>query len=57
MQAHPHINVFLVSFNKEAVDILSLGKLFPQKIFIKVNRLGLKIAFEYPFCSLSSILT
>ena len=35
MQAHSHINVLLVSFNKEAVNTLSLGKLFVQKSFIK----------------------
>ena len=57
MQAHPHNNVFLVSFNKEAVNILFLGKLFVQKIFIKVNRIPFMIAFDYPFCSLLSILS
>ena len=49
MQAHPHINAFLVSFNKEAVNILFLGKFFVQKKFVKVIRLLLMIAFDYPF--------
>ena len=57
MQAHPHNNIFVVSFNKEPVNLLFLGKLFVQKIFIKKNRLSLRIAFDYPFCSLLSILT
>ena len=58
MQAHPHINVFPLSFNKEAVNILFLAKLFVQKIFIKVkDSLPLRIAFDYPFCSVLSILT
>ena len=57
MQAHPHINVVLVLFNKEAVNILFLGKVFAQKIFMKVNTLSFRIAFDYPFCPLLSILT
>ena len=57
MQAHPHINVFLVPFNKKAVNILFLGKFFAQKIFMKVNRLPFRIAFDYLFCPLLSILT
>ena len=39
MQAYPHIIVFIVSFNKEAVNISFLGKFFVQKVFVKVHRL------------------
>ena len=53
MQVHPHINVCLVPFNREAVSILLLGKLFIQKIFIKDFRLGLHLIIHfvlfYPF--------
>ena len=48
MPAHSHI-VFIVSCNEEAVNILSLGKFFVQKVFVKVNRLSLRT--DYPFCS------
>ena len=32
---HPHINAFLVSINKEALNILFLWKFFVQKVFVK----------------------
>ena len=57
MQADQYINVFLVSFNNEAVNVIFLQKIFVQKILIKVNILPFGIAFDYPFCSVLSILT
>ena len=48
---HPHINAFLVSINKEALNILFLWKFFVQKVFVKVNVVLSKISFYHPFSS------
>ena len=45
MQAHPHINVLLVSFNKEAVNILSLKNFLFKKISLS-KLIKVKIAVK-----------